>query len=76
MTAKNVRFQGLLAGKTGFAAGEKTLFFAIFHVFVVFGVCKWLTVRIFQRKNLSKKNRAQKPTVGFLFSGASGNIVA
>ena len=58
------------------SAGKKTLYFAIFHVLVVFCVCKLLAGKIFRRMRGSKKNRAEKPTIGFLFLGASGNIVA
>jgi len=65
-----------LAGKQGFGAEKKTLYFALFHVLVVFCVYKLLADKILRRMSGSQKNRAKKPTVGFLFLGASGNIVA
>ena len=76
LTAKMGPFLIVLAGKQGFSAGKKTLYFALFHVLVVFCVYKLLAGRIFRRIRGSKKNRAEKPTVGFLFLGASGNMVA
>ena len=51
--------------------GEKVAFyFALFHVFVVFSVCKSLSVSIFQKICASKINRAENPTVGFLIFGS------
>jgi hypothetical protein len=69
-------FWVVLAGKEGISAGKKTLYFALFHVLVVFRVYRLLTGNIFRRIRASKKNRAKKPTVGFLFLKASGNIMA
>jgi len=76
LTAKMGLIWVVLAGKQRMSTWKKTLYFALFHVFVVFYVCKLLPVRIFRKIFVSKKNRAKKPTVGFLFLGASGNIVA
>jgi len=76
LTAKMGPFLIVLAGKQGFSAGKKTLYFALFHVLMVFYFCKLLAGRIFRRIRGSKKNRAKKPTVDFLFLGASGNVVA
>jgi hypothetical protein len=76
LTEKKGLFLGVLAGKQGFGAGQKPSFFAFLHVFVVFFFCKYLKFRIFRKIDLSKKNRAKKPTIGFLFLQASGNIVA
>jgi hypothetical protein len=75
LTAKKTRFWGALAGKQGVWPREKTSFFALFHVFVVFCVYKLLAGKTFRLMLGSKKNRAKKPTVGFLFLGASGNIL-
>jgi len=69
-------FLCVLAGKPGVGVKTKTLYFALFHVLVVFCVYKLLAGKVFRRIRGSKKNRAQKPTVGFLFLGASGNMVA
>jgi hypothetical protein len=66
----------VLAGKPGVRLKKKTLYFALFHVLVVFCVYKLLAGKIFRRMRGSKKNRAKKPTVGFLFLGACGNVVA
>jgi hypothetical protein len=76
LTAKKGRFWRVLAGKQGFGRGGKTLYFATFHVFMVFFICMSLAGRIFRNIRPRKKNRAKKPTVGFSFSGCSGNIVA
>jgi hypothetical protein len=65
-----------LAGKQGFGAEKKTLYFALFHVLVVFCVYKLLAPKTFRRICASKKNRAKKPTVGFLVLAGSGNVVA
>jgi hypothetical protein len=75
LTAKKTRFWGALAGKQGVWPREKTSFFALFHVFVVFCICKVLAGKIFRKIGTGQKNRAKKPTVGFLFLGASGNIL-
>jgi hypothetical protein len=65
-----------LAGKQGFLTIRKTDFFAFFHFFKRFCGCKPLMVRILQMTEGSKKNRAQKPTVGFLIWAGSGKIIA
>jgi hypothetical protein len=62
-------FRVVSAGKQGIERGKKTLYFALFHVLVVFCICKLLAGKIFRRICGSKKNRAKKPTVGFLFLG-------
>jgi hypothetical protein len=69
LTAKMSLFRVVLAGKQGLNAGKKTLYFALFHVLVVFCVYKLLAGKIFRRMWGSKKNRAEKPTVGFCFLG-------
>jgi len=69
-------FLVVLAGKQGFGVGEKALYFALFHVLMVFCVCKLLSGRFFWKICPFKKNRAKKPTVGFYFSAGSGNMVA
>jgi uncharacterized membrane protein len=66
---------GVLAGKRGFERGNKAFYFALFHVFVVFFVCKSLSISLLQILEDSKKNRAEKPTVGFLIFG-SCDIIA
>jgi len=76
LTAKMSLFWVVLAGKQGIWPGKKALYFALFHVLVVFCVYKLLAGNIFRRMRASKKNRAEKPTVGFLFLGSSGNMVA
>jgi hypothetical protein len=58
LTGKKGRFSGVLAGKRGFWAGKKPFYFAFLHVFVVFFVCKPLSIRNYRRIALSKKNRA------------------
>jgi hypothetical protein len=73
---KKARFLGVLAGKQGFEAIKKPLFFALYHVFAVFCVCKWLSGGIFRIICPAKKNRAKKPTVGFLFLTGCGNLMA
>jgi hypothetical protein len=67
---------GLLAGKQGVRLIRKNDFFAFFRVLVVFSFSKLLSVSIFQRIQAPKKNRAGKPTVGFLFWAASVNMLA
>jgi len=74
--SKNRLVFGRFGRKTGLEHGKKALYFALFHVLVVFCVYKLLAGRIFRKICPSKINRAEKPTVGFLFLGASGNIVA
>ena len=69
-------FLGVLAGKQGLGDQQKTLYFAFFHVLMDFFVCKLLSGKVFRRMDGSTKNRAKKPTVGFLFLRASGNMVA
>jgi hypothetical protein len=73
LTEKTAPFLGVLAGKQGLWRGEKTFYFAFFHVLVVFCVYKLLADKIFRKMGTSKKNRARKPTVGFLFLRACGN---
>jgi hypothetical protein len=63
-----------LAGKQGVDAKKKSSYFALFHVLVVFCVCKLFCVSIFWNIFGSEKNRAKKPTVGFWFLAGSGNI--
>jgi hypothetical protein len=65
-----------LAGKQVFWLKEKTLYFAFFHVFMVFCDCKGLSISGLGKMGAFKKNRAEKPTVGFWFWEGSGNIVA
>jgi hypothetical protein len=76
LTEKRGLFLGVLAGKQGFGAKKTSLYFALFHVLVVFCVGKSLTGRTFPKIEAFKKNRAEKPTIGFWFSAGSGNIVA
>jgi hypothetical protein len=76
MTARKGLFWGVLAGKQGMLWRKKAFYFALFHVLVVFRVCKLLSVRIFRQIFRFKINRAEKPTVGFWFSAGSGNIAA
>jgi len=57
----------VLAAKQGMSTGKKTLYFALFHVLVVFCVYKLLSVRIIRKIFVSKKNRARKPTVASTF---------
>jgi len=65
-----------LAGKQGVDTQNKTFYFVFFPLLVVRDSRKSLLDRIFRRMNASKKNRAEKPTVGFLILGRYGNIVA
>jgi hypothetical protein len=65
-----------VAGKQGFCLIRKTDYFAFFHVFVLFLVCNALPVSIFRKIQALKKNRAEKPTVGFLFLEGCGKIIA
>jgi len=58
-----------LAAKRGFGAGKKAFYFALFQVLAGFCFCRLLSASILQISEGSKKNRAEKPTVGFLFSG-------
>jgi hypothetical protein len=67
---------GVLAAKQGVCADKKAFYFALIHVLVVFCVCKLLSVRIFPKIRAAKKNRAEKPTVGFWVLAGSGNIMA
>ena len=76
LTAKKGRFLGLLAGKQGFWGGQKATFFPLFHVLVGFFVCKSLSGKIFHKFQASEKNRAKKPTVGFIFAKSCGKITA
>jgi len=76
LTAIKSLFWVVLAGKRGLWRREKTLYFALFHVLMVFYICKLLSGRIFWKICPFKKNRAKKPTVGFCFSAGSGNMVA
>jgi hypothetical protein len=48
LTAKKGRFFGVLAGKRGFWAIRKDDFFAFFHFFEAFSLCKLLPASIFQ----------------------------
>jgi len=64
-----------LAGKQVFGAGRKAFYFALSHVLVVFLACRLLSGSILQILEGSKKNRAEKPTVGFLILG-SCDIIA
>jgi hypothetical protein len=70
LTAKTGRFLGVLAEKPGVSAGGNHLFFALFHFSNGFLCCRMLSDNVLQILEASQKNRAQKPTVGFLFFGA------
>jgi hypothetical protein len=74
LTAKKGLFWGVLAGKQGFCAIRKSDFFAFFHVWAVFCSCKWLSASLFRKIAASPKNRAGKPTVGFLVCGTYAMI--
>jgi len=65
LTAKKGLFLEVSAGKQEFGAEKKTLYFALFHVLALACVSKLLSVRNLQRICGSKKNRAEKPTIGF-----------
>jgi hypothetical protein len=67
LTAKKSLSLGVLAGKQRVGVEQKALYFALFHVLAAFCVCKSLFLRIFRKMVASKKNRAEKPTVGFCF---------
>jgi hypothetical protein len=60
----------------GVFRGQKNTLFALYHVLMVFCICMSLAGSLFQNIKPSKKNRAEKPTVGFLFWAGSGNLVA
>jgi hypothetical protein len=70
------RFCGVLAEKQGARALKKDDFFGFFHFFEGFLSCKPLLVRNLQIKEAFRKNRAEKPTVGFLIWTGSGKILA
>jgi hypothetical protein len=74
LTIKRGLSLGVLAGKQGVGADRKPFYFALLHVFVVFCIGKSLSARIFGNMGVSQKNRAEKPTVGFLFLGSRGMI--
>jgi hypothetical protein len=76
LTEKKGHFLGPLAGKRGFSANQKTLYFALFHVLMHFRASKLLSASIFQQLKAFKKNRAQNPTIGFLIWTGSGNLAA
>jgi len=63
-----------LAGKRGFGVLKKAFYFALLHVLVVFCFCKSFSVNLFRHNSVSQKNRAEKPTIGFLFLGSGGKI--
>jgi hypothetical protein len=65
---------GVLAGKQGFGAFEKDDFFVVFHFCMAFCLCKLLSGRIFRKIQASQKNRAEKPTVGFMIFGSCAII--
>jgi hypothetical protein len=65
LTAKNGRFWGPFGRKTGGPLQKKDTFFRVFSIFGDFVPRKRLKLRMFHRFDPSKKNRAQKPTVGF-----------
>jgi hypothetical protein len=48
LTAKKGLFFGVLAGKQGFWTIRKSDFFAFFHFFEAFSLCKLLPASIFQ----------------------------
>jgi hypothetical protein len=75
LTAKKGLFWDVLAGKQGLGAHKKAFYFALFHVLMVFYVCKSLAGSVFPKIRRSQINRAGKPTVGFLFLG-SCDIIA
>jgi hypothetical protein len=60
---------GVLAGKQGLEANEKAFYFALFHVLAACLFCRSLSGSILQILEGSEKNRAKKPTIGFLFFG-------
>jgi hypothetical protein len=74
LTAKKGLFWGVFAGKRGVGMEQKAFYFALFRLLVLLCACKSLPVRIFQKMEVSQKNRAEKPTVGFLFFGSCGMI--
>jgi hypothetical protein len=71
LTAKNGRFWGPFGRKTGGPLQKKDTFFRVFSIFGDFVPRKRLKLRMFHRFDPSKKNRAQKPTVGFWVNGVS-----
>jgi hypothetical protein len=75
LTAKKARFLNLLTGKQGVGALKRAFYFALWHVLVFFHAWKLLSARIFGIMSPPQKNRAEKPTIGFLFFG-SGDIIA
>jgi hypothetical protein len=75
LTAKKARFLGLLERNRGVGGLKKAFYFALFHVLVVFSALKLLSIKILRNMGARPKNRAKKPTVGFLIF-SSGNIIA
>jgi len=63
-----------LAGKQGFGTGKKAFYFALYHVFTEFYLCMSLSVKLLQMPEVSQKNHAKKPTVGFSLFGGCGTI--
>jgi hypothetical protein len=55
LTAKKSSFWGVLAGKPGVDARKKAFYFALFHVLVVFSVCRSLSDNVLQILEVSKK---------------------
>jgi hypothetical protein len=65
LTAKKGCFSGVLEEKQGVRARKIAFYFAFFHFFMLSCICKFLSDRTLRQAKPSKKNRAQKPTVGF-----------
>jgi hypothetical protein len=76
LTAKMGRFLAVLAEKRGVRAKKMSFYFGLFRFLGSFLCGKPLMASNLQNPEPSRKNRAQKPTVGFLFLAGYCNIVA
>jgi hypothetical protein len=76
LTGKNGPKMGRFGRKTGGLAQENVTFFCAFSLLRVYFFRKPLSRRNFQRARPSAKNRAKKPTVGFLPFGNCGMMWA
>jgi hypothetical protein len=68
--------RSLFGSKSGVLAGIFNTFFRVFSCFWDFLHRKPLRLKGNRRSNSSKKNRAEKPTVGFCFFPACATISA
>jgi hypothetical protein len=74
--SKKGPFLGRFGRKPGGPLQKNYTFFRVFSIFGDFVPRKRLKLRMFHQFDLSKKNRAGKPTVGFLVFEGSGNMAA